>query len=198
VDVYLTDREAEVMDVLWKAGPSLVAEVRAQLPEEFAYTTVLTVLRTLEAKGYADHSTEGRGHRYFAKVEQNVARRSALQHLTQELPGAVVGGIGEEFRGWALFDDDAVVHEDDAIGDVLGKAHLVRHHQHRPPFQGQRPHHVKHFANQLWIEGRCRLIEQEKLRLHGQRPSDGDTLLLPAGEPLWILVGFVRQSNFLQ
>jgi BlaI family transcriptional regulator, penicillinase repressor len=85
VDVYLTDREAEVMDVLWKAGPSLVAEVREQLPEEFAYTTVLTVLRTLETKGYVDHSTEGRGHRYFAKVEQRVARRSALQHLTQKL-----------------------------------------------------------------------------------------------------------------
>ena len=85
MDVYLTDREAEVMDVLWKAGPSLVAEVREQLPEEFAYTTVLTVLRTLETKGYVDHSTEGRGHRYFAKVEQRVARRSALQHLTQKL-----------------------------------------------------------------------------------------------------------------
>ena len=56
MDVYLTDREAEVMDVLWKAGPSLVAEVREQLPEEFAYTTVLTVLRTLEARGAAPNS----------------------------------------------------------------------------------------------------------------------------------------------
>jgi len=33
-------------------GPSLVAEVRAALSDELAYTTVLTVLRTLEGKGY--------------------------------------------------------------------------------------------------------------------------------------------------
>jgi BlaI family transcriptional regulator, penicillinase repressor len=86
-DVLLTDREAEVMDVLWKNGPSLVAEVRDQLPEEFAYTTVLTVLRTLETKGYVQHESEGRGHRYFAAVQQRAARRSALRHLTSKLFG---------------------------------------------------------------------------------------------------------------
>ena len=84
MDIYLTDREAEVMDVLWKHGASLVAEVRDRLPEEFAYTTVLTVLRTLEVKGYVDHKAEGRGHRYFAKVQQKAARRSALRHITQK------------------------------------------------------------------------------------------------------------------
>jgi BlaI family transcriptional regulator, penicillinase repressor len=84
-DIVLTDREAEVMDVLWKNGASLVAEVRDQLPEEFAYTTVLTVLRTLEGKGYVDHRTEGRGHRYFPRVQQRAARRSALRHLTSKL-----------------------------------------------------------------------------------------------------------------
>jgi predicted transcriptional regulator len=84
-DVLLTDREAEVMDVLWKHGSSLVAEVRDRLPEEFAYTTVLTVLRTLEAKGYVQHESEGRGHRYFATVQQRAARRSALRHLTSKL-----------------------------------------------------------------------------------------------------------------
>lgn len=84
-DVLLTDREAEVMDVLWKSGPSLVAEVRDQLPEQFAYTTVLSVLRTLEAKGYVAHESEGRGHRYFASVQQRAVRRSALRHLTAKL-----------------------------------------------------------------------------------------------------------------
>ena len=84
-DVLLTDREAEVMDVLWKHGPSVVAEVRERLPEEFAYTTVLTVLRTLETKGYVQHESDGRGHRYSAAVQQRAARRSALRHLTSKL-----------------------------------------------------------------------------------------------------------------
>ena len=83
--ISLTDREADLMQVLWDHGPSLVAEVREHLKDELAYTTVLTVLRTLEAKGYVDHEEAGRGHRYFAKVKQQAARKSALRHLTEKL-----------------------------------------------------------------------------------------------------------------
>jgi predicted transcriptional regulator len=81
----LTDREADVMQVLWDSGPSVVAEVRERLADPLAYTTVLTVLRTLEAKGFIGHEEEGRGHRYFASVKQQTARKSALQHLTDKL-----------------------------------------------------------------------------------------------------------------
>jgi predicted transcriptional regulator len=73
------------MDVLWERGPSLVAEVRAALRDELAYTTVLTILRTLEGKGHVSHEQEGRGHRYFAIVKQRAAQRSALRHLTRKL-----------------------------------------------------------------------------------------------------------------
>jgi len=82
--IALTDREADVIQVLWDHGPSLVAEVRERLKDELAYTTVLTVLRTLEAKGYVSHDEEGRGHRYFASIKQQTARKSALQHLTNK------------------------------------------------------------------------------------------------------------------
>jgi predicted transcriptional regulator len=83
--ISLTDREADVMQVLWDHGPSLVADVREHLSDKLAYTTVLTVLRTLEAKGYVGHDEEGRGHRYFASVKQQAARKNALQHLTDKL-----------------------------------------------------------------------------------------------------------------
>ena len=85
MDISFTDREADVMQILWDHGPSVVAEVRAQLHDELAYTTVLTVLRTLETKGYVAHEEEGRGHRYHALIEQQAARTSALQHLTSKL-----------------------------------------------------------------------------------------------------------------
>ena len=84
-DVYLTDREADVMQVLWDHGPSVVNEVKDKLADELAYTTVLTILRTLEQKGYVKHEEEGRVHRYFAAVREDAARRSALQHLTGKL-----------------------------------------------------------------------------------------------------------------
>lgn len=85
MDITLTDREADVIQVLWDHGPSVVAEVRERLSDPLAYTTVLTVLRTLEAKGYVGHDEEGRGHRYFAVVKQQAARKNALQHLTDKL-----------------------------------------------------------------------------------------------------------------
>ena len=85
MQISLSDREAELMDVLWERGPSTVAEVRAKLEDDLAYTTVLTMLRTLEAKGYVRHEAEGRAHRYVAVIERDAARRSALRHLASKL-----------------------------------------------------------------------------------------------------------------
>lgn len=84
MDVSLTDREADVMQVLWEHGPSTVAQVREQLSDRLAYTTVLTILRILEDKGYARHDEEGRAHRYSATIARDLARRSALQALSQK------------------------------------------------------------------------------------------------------------------
>ena len=84
-DVYLTDREADIMRVLWEHGPSVVNEVKDRLHDELAYTTVLTILRTLEQKGYVKHEEEGRVHRYSATVKETAARKSALRHLTGKL-----------------------------------------------------------------------------------------------------------------
>ena len=85
MDAHFTDRELDVMQVLWERGPSLVAEVRASLSDDLAYTTVLTILRTLEAKGHVAHEEEGRGHRYRATVKQQAARERALRHVTRKL-----------------------------------------------------------------------------------------------------------------
>lgn len=85
MQIALTDRESGLMDVLWEHGASTVAEVRARLGDDLAYTTVLTILRTLEAKGYVGHKVEGRAHRYLALVERAAARRSAVKHLSAKL-----------------------------------------------------------------------------------------------------------------
>ena len=79
--ISFTDRELDVMAVLWERGSATVAEVRERIPDELAYTTVLTVLRTLEEKGHVGHRGEGKAHRYFPLVERRVAGRSALARL---------------------------------------------------------------------------------------------------------------------
>ena len=79
--VSFTDRELDVMAVLWTRGSATVTEVRERLPDDLAYTTVLSVLRTLEEKGHVGHRGEGKAHRYFPLVERRVAGRSALARL---------------------------------------------------------------------------------------------------------------------
>lgn len=85
MDIALTDREADVMRVLWDQGASSVADVREALADRLAYTTVLTILRVLEGKGYVDHEQEGKGYRYFAAVPEQAAQQSAVKHLTAKL-----------------------------------------------------------------------------------------------------------------
>jgi predicted transcriptional regulator len=80
-DVYFPPRELGVMSVLWRLGSATVAEVRAQLEEELAYTSVLSALQTLEEKGYVRHEAEGRAYRYFAVVEAERAGGSALTRI---------------------------------------------------------------------------------------------------------------------
>jgi predicted transcriptional regulator len=76
------------MRVLWERGPSTVSEVRDALANSLAYTTVQTVLRILESKGFAEHEEEGRQHRFRAVVAEDSAQYSALKHL-----------VGKLFRG---------------------------------------------------------------------------------------------------
>src|SRR5947208_4838104 len=85
VPIAFTDRELGVMSVLWNAGPATVGAVREQLTDELAYTTVLTVLRTLEQKGYVGHTGEGRAHRYRPLVQRAAAGRSALRRLVDKV-----------------------------------------------------------------------------------------------------------------
>ena len=77
-ELSLGDRELDVMAVLWEVGDGTVAEVREKLPADLAYTTVLTILRKLEAKGLVRHKVEGKAHRYYPRVAQKNARRSVL------------------------------------------------------------------------------------------------------------------------
>ena len=89
--VAFTERELDVMAVLWELGSATVAEVRERLDDELAYTTVLTVLRTLEEKGHVAHRGSGKAYHYYAKVARNTAGRSALARLREK----VFGGSAE-------------------------------------------------------------------------------------------------------
>ncbi len=83
-DIVLGDRELDVMGVLWDLASGTVAEVREKLDDDLAYTTVLTILRNLEAKELVSHEAEGKAHRYYPRVAQQTARRTALSRLVNK------------------------------------------------------------------------------------------------------------------
>ena len=73
------------MAVLWELGSGTVADVKERLPDPLAYTTVLTVLRTLEEKGRVGHREEGRAYRYYPLVDRDRAQESAVRRLVTKL-----------------------------------------------------------------------------------------------------------------
>ncbi len=79
-----TDRELDVMSVLWHHGDATAAEVRDALiaqGESLAYNTVLSMLRILQDKGHVAYAVEGRAHRYRPLVRREEAGRSAVRRL---------------------------------------------------------------------------------------------------------------------
>ena len=85
--ISFTDRELDVMGILWQRGSGTVSEVRERLSDDLAYTTVLTVLRILEKKRYVRHEDDGRAHRFYPLVERQAAGKSELRRLVDKILG---------------------------------------------------------------------------------------------------------------
>jgi predicted transcriptional regulator len=83
----LTDAEARVMGVLWQRQSATVADVVAALkrPRPVTYSTVQTILRILEHKGYLAHEKVSRAFIYRPIVDERQARRFAWRQLATRL-----------------------------------------------------------------------------------------------------------------
>lgn len=100
----LTDGEARIMAILWDRKRATVAEVQAALKgrHKVTYSTVQTILRILEAKGYVGHDKEGRAFVFRPIVDERQARRRALRHILARLfdnsPSLLVLNVLEDER----------------------------------------------------------------------------------------------------
>ena len=99
-EIYFPPRELEVMSILWRLGSGSVSEVREELREDLAYTSVLSALQTLEEKGYVRHEAEGRAYRYFPTVDAERAGGSALTRIRE----AVFQGSAERMFAQMVSD----------------------------------------------------------------------------------------------
>jgi predicted transcriptional regulator len=89
---HLTPLEVQVMQVLWRQGPSNVQQVQAQIAGDLAYTTIQTVLNALHQKGKVRRTLRGRAFEYKAAV----ARNAVLQNAVREFVNRMFAGSPEE------------------------------------------------------------------------------------------------------
>ena len=86
-DPTFSDRELDIMSVLWRRGSGSVSEVMGALDDEVGYTTVLKILQILEKKGAVRHEAEGRAYRYFPLVASEAAGETALARIREKIFG---------------------------------------------------------------------------------------------------------------
>jgi BlaI family penicillinase repressor len=87
----LTPQELAIMKVVWRRDEATVREVHAALSEhrEIAYTTVMTLMRILQEKGYLTKATDEKAHVYRpAKPRQQVIGGMVRDFLDRVFDGA--------------------------------------------------------------------------------------------------------------
>ena len=74
-------RERQIMDVLFRRGRASAADVLEDLPDPPSYSSVRSMLRLLEDKGYARHEWDGPRHVYLPTGDPGQVQRTAARHL---------------------------------------------------------------------------------------------------------------------
>jgi BlaI family transcriptional regulator, penicillinase repressor len=83
----LTRLELQIMQAIWKLGPSNVTDVQKVLPQQLAYTTVQTMLNILARKGKLKRKLRGRAYVYSATFTEARATRHAVRDLVDRMFG---------------------------------------------------------------------------------------------------------------
>ena len=88
----LGENELDLLKMLWEHGPGTVREINAwsrRQGRRWAYTTVLTMLQRLEAKGFVSSDKSGMAHVFRPMVTRDKLLRRRLKDLANELCGGI-------------------------------------------------------------------------------------------------------------
>ncbi len=78
----LTRAEEQVMHILWEIGSGFVRDILERFREpKPAYTTVSTIIRILEEKGFVGHRAYGKAHEYYPLIEKATYTRVMMKGI---------------------------------------------------------------------------------------------------------------------
>ncbi len=82
-----TKAELEILQSLWRRGPTTVREIQADLGRASGYTTVLKMLQIMTEKGLVERRVSGRAHIYQACITEKQGMGGFLNDLVERLFG---------------------------------------------------------------------------------------------------------------
>ena len=97
--------------------------------------------------------------------------------MCEELSGTLFPGVVDELFGRAFFHDHAAIHEQDAVGHIACKVHLMGDNDHRGLAVSKITQDLQHLTGQLRVKGAGGLIKAKDIRVKRQRAGNGHTLV---------------------
>ncbi|GAA3599511.1 BlaI/MecI/CopY family transcriptional regulator [Flavivirga amylovorans] len=75
----LTNKEEEIMHIIWKLEKAFVKDVLAEIKNDKPhYNTLSTIIRNLEDKGYVSYNAYGKTHQYYPIVSKEVYKKKYM------------------------------------------------------------------------------------------------------------------------
>ncbi|MDX1477470.1 MAG: BlaI/MecI/CopY family transcriptional regulator [Saprospiraceae bacterium] len=114
----LTKAEEEVMHLLWKKGRAMVSELIALMPDpQPPHSTISSIMRILEKKGFVDHKAYGRTYEYFPLVTKDEYSRKSLVQFAQDY----FGGSVNKMVSFLVQKEDLSLSDLEEIRQMLNK-----------------------------------------------------------------------------
>ncbi len=123
----LGNRERQIMDAVFQLGEASVSQVRELLVEPPSYSSVRTMLRHLESKGFLRYRQEGRRYIYRPTQSRDAARKSALNRVLETFfagsaADAVASILGDNSKKLTL-------QELEKIDKIIKQTRKAGHHE---------------------------------------------------------------------
>lgn len=109
----LTKAEEEIMHIIWQIQPCLVRDIIDRLGDpEIPHSTVSSVVRILERKGFLDHKAYGKTYEYFPIISKEEYAQQGVQSLVEKY----FGGSPKKLVSFLVKNEDMDLKE---LNDLL-------------------------------------------------------------------------------
>ena len=115
----LTKAEEEIMQIIWTKGNVLVSDILSEFGKEKPpHSTISSIVRILEKKGFVDHKAYGRTHEYFAIIPKEEYSKHSVRGLIEEY----FGGSANSLVSFLVKEKDLSIKELTQLMNALKKS----------------------------------------------------------------------------